>query len=84
MLSGLRINYVYCYDYRNCWTIPRTGLYSAKGLNRPFLVLEPYKLRIRYLPRSSKYRADTAVANANGVLVRLIWLARVLDILDRV
>ena len=25
-----------------------------------------------YLPRNSKYRSDSAVANANGVLVRLI------------
>ena len=56
----------------NCWTILHTGLYRAEGQNRPFLVLEPYTLRTGYLPRSSKYRSDSAVANANGVLVRLI------------
>ena len=51
------------------------GLYhtqSAKGQNRPFLVLEPYTPRTRYLQRSSKYRGDTAGAYANVVLVRLI------------
>ena len=37
-----------------------------------FLELEPYTPRTRYLPPSSKYRRDTAVANANVVLVRLI------------
>ena len=47
-------------------------IYRAKGKNRPFLVLEPYTPRTRYLPRNSKYRDDSAVANANGVLVRLI------------
>ena len=61
--------------YRTCWTIPRTGLsclYHAKGQNRPSLVLEPYTPRTRHLPRNSKYRRHSAVANANGVLVRLI------------
>ena len=58
--------------YRTCWTIPRTSLYRAKGQDRPFLVLEPYTPRTRYLPRNSKYRRDLAAANANGVLVRLI------------
>ena len=66
-------------SYCTCWTISRTGLYRAKGQNRPFLVLEPYTPRTRYLPRNSKYRGDSAVAN--GVLVRLICdgLAWVLD-----
>ena len=59
-------------DYRTCWTISRTGLYRAKGQNRPFLMLEPYTPRTRYLPRNVKYCRDLAVANANGVLVRLI------------
>ena len=58
--------------YRTCWTISRTGLYRAKGQNRPFLVLEPYTPHTHYLPRNSKYCSDSAVANANGVLVRLI------------
>ena len=58
--------------YRNCRTIPRTGLYCAEGQNKHFLVLQPYTPLTRYLPRSSEYRRDTAVANANGVLVGLI------------
>ena len=66
--------------------MPRTGLYSAEGPNSPFLVLKPYISRTRYLPRSSKYRRDTAVANANGMLVRLICdghpVYRVSDLLD--
>ena len=32
----------------------------------------PFTPRTCYLPRSSKYRHDMAVPNANGVLVRLI------------
>ena len=63
---------LFTFIYRNCWTIPCTGLFRTKGQNRPFLVLEPYTPRTCYLPRSSKYRHDTAVANATGVLVRLI------------
>ena len=35
-------------------------------------MLESYTPRTRYLPRISNYRGDSAVANANGVLVRLI------------
>ena len=49
--------------------MPCTGLYHAKGQNRPFLVLSAF---LRYLQRNSKYRHDSAVASANGVLVRLI------------
>ena len=63
---------IFIFVHRNCWNIPRTGLYWAEGSNRPFLVLKPYISRTPYLPRSSKYCRDTAVANANGVLVRLI------------
>ena len=48
------------------------GLYRAEGQNRPFLVLEPYTPRTLHLPRSSKYRRDTAVTDTYGVLVRLI------------
>ena len=33
------------------------------------LVLEPYTPRTRYLPRNSKYRRDSAVVNADGVLL---------------
>ena len=35
-------------------------------------MLEPCTPRTCYLPRNSQYRGDSAVANANGVLVRLI------------
>ena len=62
----------FTFHYRNSLTMPRTGLYRAEGQNRPFLVLEPYISRTHYLPHSSKYHRDTAVTNANGVLVRLI------------
>ena len=77
VVNSRKVNHIdhfsfYTDIYRNCWTIPRTGLYRAKGQNRPFLVLEPYTPRTRYLQHSSKYRCDTAVTNANGVLVRLI------------
>ena len=72
-LNELLFCYIVIYRYyRTCWTISRTGLYRAKCQNRPFLELEPYTSRNRYLPRNSKYRRDLAVANANGVLVRLI------------
>ena len=50
----------------------RTGLYRAKGQNRPFFVLEPYTPRTCYLLHNSKYRRDSAVAYANSVLVKLI------------
>ena len=71
VVTSRKVNHIdhfslYTDIYRNCWTIPRTGLYSAKGQNRP------YTPRTRYLLHSSKYRRDTAVTNANGVLVRLI------------
>ena len=52
--------------------IPHTDLYRAKVQNRPVLVFEPYTPRTLYLPRISKYRRHSAVASANGVLVRLI------------
>ena len=47
-------------------------VHMCRRSNRPFLVLEHEILHTLYLRLSSKYLRDTPVANANGVLVRLI------------
>ena len=53
-------------------TIPCTGLCHTEGRNSPFLLLELWLLRTIYLQHSFKYGHDTAVTNANVVLVKLI------------
>ena len=48
-------------------------VYTAEKFKIGFFWCLSIRYRTLYLQRGSKYRCVTAVANANGVLVRLIY-----------